>query len=255
MRQHPHQVLPGLGLRRIDLGLDVLQRDQPFPVTVDDDLGGGEGELVLGTLYGERHEFPVAGYRLVDRARKSGAELPEIVDARDVRCAEQPARRVVLQRDRVVGVHGHQRDGYVFDQRLEMPHLRFLVGATFAHFVDDGRERPSQARETRTSLLEVEALRIVGEAYRIQEPRHFAIGAAHVAPEFGDQQCQDDCREQRRAVIAGLEQQPYGQRHRSADRCEAQDQCDDEKPKYHAFPCAGKAKPGSVPVPLRLAKY
>jgi hypothetical protein len=192
VRQYAYQVLPRLGLGGIDLGLDVLQRDQTLPVTFDDDLGGGQGQLVLRALHRESHELPVAGYRLIDRASETRSELHEVFDARDVGRAKQPARRIVLQRNRVVGVHRHQRHGYVLDQRLEMAQFGFLAGSTFPHLVDDGCERPAQARETRTRLFEVEALRIVGEAHRIQEACHFAIGAAHIAPEFGDQQREHD---------------------------------------------------------------
>ena len=172
-----------------------------------------------------------------------------------MRRAEQPSRRVVLQRDRIVGVHRHQRHRYVLDERPEMPCLGFLVAAPRPQLVHDRREGTAEIREPGAGGLELETLRIIGEAHRVQEARHLAIRAAHVTPQFGDQQCEDDPREKRRAVVPGLQNEPGDEHHGHADHHEPQQQGKDEGFKCHAFPCGGKATRAPVPAPPRPVKY
>jgi hypothetical protein len=55
-------------------------------------------------------------------------------------------------------------------------------------------------------------------------------------------------------MVTGLQQQPYDDCHGGTDYDEAQDQRNDKESKYHAFPCAYKARHASVRVLLRLVK-
>ena len=246
VRQHAHEVFPGLGLRRVEFRLDVLQRDQALTLPGHDDLGRGQRQVILDALDREGHQLPPARHRRLDGLGKTEPEAPQVLQLRNMFGAEQPPRGVVLQSDRIVGMQCHQRHRDMLDQRAQPAQLGLLVGTLFAQPVDDPGEGLAQYLEVGAFLLEVEALRVIGELRRVKEARQFAVGAAHEAPQPGGERRQHRTGDDRRAVIARLQQQPGEHAHGDADQRQPEDECDGETSKYHAFPCAGKGTRASA---------
>ncbi len=88
MRQHAHEVLPGLGLCRVEFAPDVLQRYQPLLVAADNVLRCRQGQLVINTLDRKRNELAAARNGFCHGVVKTGAELSQVAQPCDVRRAE-----------------------------------------------------------------------------------------------------------------------------------------------------------------------
>ncbi len=87
-----------------------------------------------------------------------------------------------MQDQSPVALHGHERHGDVVDQRAQVPQLHLLLIPPLEDAVEDVGKCLTQLAETRTEVLEAEALRIIGVAGRIEEARHLAIRPADKPP-------------------------------------------------------------------------
>ena len=255
MRQHTHEVLPRLGLRDVELALDVLQRQQAVALACDDILGCRQRQLVLDAVDDEGNQLPLSRGRLCHGVVEAVAELVQVSELRDLRRTEQAPRRVVLQCDRAVAVNRQQRNRDMVDQRAQMAQVHLEVRALLVHPVQDVGKCRREFAETGAEILVAEALRVVGVPRRIEEPCNLTIGSADKPPELSRGSDNDSERDQGRAVQPGLQHKPQRSGNCGAENTETQGEQQREALIDHAFPCAGRATPASGRDPLPRERY
>ena len=184
MRQHLYQVFPRFGLGRIELRLNILQRDEPLAFAGDNELCRRERQVILDAFYLEHDELAYAWHRRLDRFREAKTEFPEVAKGRHMFRPEKAARRIILQAYRVIGMQGEQRHGNMLDQRTQAAQLHLLVVAPFPHASQDVGKCLTERLKSRTFLAEFETLRVVRVARRIEKTSDLTIGPADKAPKF-----------------------------------------------------------------------
>ena len=104
MCQHTNKLLQRLSLGRIELRLNVLQGNQSFAVTADNDFGRRKCQVILDTLDNESDELSDARNCCCNRLRELDTEFSKIFQLCYMFGTEQSSCRIVLQRYRTINM-------------------------------------------------------------------------------------------------------------------------------------------------------
>ena len=151
MREHARELLPRLQLARLQLVVDVLERDQRVGLAGEAEARR-VGDELLGPLGGlDAEQAALAGAQRAQRLGDLGRAPRERVERARARHAQRAPRGEVEQRHRAIGAEGDERHADVPHHGLEVAGLLLALGTHAPEGVADRREGVGESVEERVA--------------------------------------------------------------------------------------------------------